>query len=94
MFSKYGGRKELGSGDLILSQTQRDSEISRAQGNSSCHQVALATVEKAQGIREALSITWALSRTQRERKDSFLVEQIEVASALASPEPYGAPQPI
>lgn len=94
MLSKYGGRKELGSSDLILSQTRRDSEISRAQGNSSCHQVALATVEKTQGIGEALSITWALFRTQRERKNSFLVGQIEVACPLASPEPYGAPQPI
>lgn len=51
MLSKHGQRKELSSGDLILSQTQRDSEISRTQGNSSCHQVALATVEKTQGAR-------------------------------------------
>ena len=46
---------------------KRDSEISRTQGNSSCHQVALGMEEKTQGIRKALSISWAPVRTKWER---------------------------
>ena len=54
---------------------KRDSEISRTQGNSSCHQVALGTVEKTQRTREALSITWVPFGTKKERNDSSVVKQ-------------------
>lgn len=73
---------------------KRDSEISRTQGNSSCHQVALGTLEKTQGIRKALSITWAPFGTKRERNDSSLVKPTEEARAVSSLGPYRLHSPF
>lgn len=61
---------------------KEDCEISRTQGNSSCHQAALTEAEETQGVRKALSIIRALLRTQRGRKlASTLLKQIQVATA-------------
>lgn len=51
---------------------KEDCEISRTQGNSSCHQAALAKAEETQGVRKVLSIIKALFRTSKGKNASTL----------------------
>lgn len=64
---------------ISLSPSHKGCEISRTQGNSSCHQAALAKTEETQEVREVLSIIKALS-VPNVRNASTLVKQIEGAT--------------
>lgn len=76
---------------ILLSLSHKeDCEISRTQGNSSCHQAALAKAEKTQGVRKALSIIKALFRTSKRKNASTLVKLIGVATTY-SPLPSRKP---